>query len=62
MTKTKEQRQAESWAAERDRPRREAEHAAESERSHARAYGDVTEALKRAGIDPDRLREWLAGP
>ena len=24
-------------------------------------HSDVTDALERAGIDPDRLRSWLAG-
>jgi hypothetical protein len=61
-TKTKAQRQAESRAAELDRPRREEEHAAREADDHARNYSDVTEALERAGIDPDRLRSWLSGP
>lgn len=61
-SKTREQRQAESRAAELDRPRREAARAAEAEAFHKEAYGDVLEALERAGIDPERLREWLAGP
>lgn len=60
--KTKEHRQAESRAAELDRPRREAEKAAREAEDHAREYSDVTEALERAGIDPARLRDWLAGP
>ena len=61
-TKTKAQRQAESRAAELDRPRREAARAARGADDHARNHSDVTEALERAGIDPDRLRSWLSGP
>lgn len=60
--KTKAQRQAESRAAELDRPRREAERAAREADDHARNYSDVTNALERAGIDPDRLRGWFSGP
>ena len=29
---------------------------------HVYNHSDVTDALERAGIDPDRLRSWLAGP
>ena len=61
-TKTKAQRQAESRAAELDRPRREAKRAAREAEDHAHDHSDVTDALERAGIDPDRLRSWLAGP
>lgn len=61
-TRTKAQRQAESRAAELDRPRREAERAAYEVDDHARDHSDVTEALERAGINPDRLRSWLSGP
>ena len=61
-TKTKVQRQAESRATELDRPRREAERAAREAEDHAHDHRDVTDALERAGIDPDRLRSWLAGP
>lgn len=61
-TKTKAQRQAESRAAELDRPRREAERAAREAEDHAHDHSDVVDALERAGIDPDRLRSWLAGP
>ena len=61
-TKTKAQRQTESRAAELDRPRREAERAAREAEDHAHDHSDVTDALERAGIDPDRLRSWLAGP
>ncbi len=59
---TKAQRQAQSRAAELDRPRREAAKRAEAEEIHAAAYSDVIEALEKAGIDPVRLREWLDGP
>jgi hypothetical protein len=62
VSKTKEQRQAESRAAELDRPRREAQRRDEAAGIHAMMYSDVTEALSRAGIDPQRLREWLEGP
>jgi hypothetical protein len=60
--KSKAQRQAESLASLLDQPRRMAERASEEARYHAAAYHDVTGALERLGIDPDRLREWLAGP
>jgi len=60
--KTKAQRQAESRAAELGRPRREVERAAREADDHARDCGDVTEALERAEIDPDRLRSWVWGP
>lgn len=60
-TKTKAQRQAESRAAELDKPRREAERAAREADDHVHSHSDLTEALKRAGIDPDRLRSWLSG-
>jgi len=60
--KTKAQRQAESRAAGLDGPSREAERAAREADDHARNYSDVTNALERAGIDPDRLRGWLSGP
>ena len=61
-TKTKAQRQAESRAAELDRPRREAERRARDAEDHAHDHSDVTDALERAGIDPDRLRSWLTDP
>lgn len=62
QTKTKAQRQAESWSAEADRPRREAERAKQVAEYHDQIYFDVIEALSLAGIDPDRLKQWLAGP
>jgi hypothetical protein len=59
---TKAQRQANSRAAELDRPRREAARRAEEADIHAAIYHDVVDALEKVGIDPQRLREWLTGP
>lgn len=61
-TRTEAQRQAGSRAAELNRPRREAGHAAREADDHAHAPSGVTEALERARINPDRLRSWLSGP
>lgn len=52
--KTKDQREAES--------RREYEEAARAAQEHDAEYSDVIEALERTGVDPHRLRHWLAGP
>jgi hypothetical protein len=60
--KTKAQRQAESRAAEADRPRREAARREEEREYHEDRYADLKRSLRNAGINPDDLRDWLAGP
>lgn len=60
--KTKEQRQAESRAAELDRPRREAERRQDAQRYHDDAHRGLLDRLKELGIDPEELKQWLDGP
>lgn len=60
--KTREQRQKESREAELSRPQREAEKAALEKSDHEASYRHVTDALSALGIDPENLRDWLAGP
>jgi hypothetical protein len=50
IMKTKEQRRAEY------------ERAAREAQEHDAEYSDVIESLEKAGVDPHRLRHWLAGP